>query len=246
MMPAPSDRTQEEQLRPRRRRLYLVRHGHVSYFDDQGQPVDPRHVSLSSQGENQVRSLAAAMQGVQVDRIICSDLARARQTAQILADGMGSDCTPQLQPALREIRAGRLRDIPREQREAELAYAYDRAAVDGARFIGGEEFAELEQRILGTLDALMQDPDWNSALLVSHDAVNRVLLCWAAGIERSAMAAFEQDMACLNIIDVDTVGGKAVRRLIRTLNYTPYDGVKAAVGLTVMEQVFHAYRSDPA
>ncbi|QAU34139.1 histidine phosphatase family protein [Janthinobacterium sp. 17J80-10] len=229
---------------PRRRRLYLVRHGHVSYFDADGRPLHPVHVALSPQGVSQVESLAAALNDVRVDRVVCSDLERARQTAQILAERMAPKLVPEPNPGLREIRAGRLREIVAEQREARLAYAYDHAADDNADFIGGERFADFERRILDALEALLADPDWDSALVVSHDAVNRVLLCWAAGVGRHAMVAFEQDMACLNIIDVDWADARVVRRLIRTVNFTAYDAVKARASLTVMEQVFRAYRSD--
>lgn len=226
-----------------RRRLYLVRHGHVSYFDADGQPLNPKHVALSPLGISQVQSLAAVLKEVRIDRIICSDLERARQTAHLLAEASGAGIVPEPEEGLREIRAGRLREVPRDHLEVELAYAYDKAANDDAAFVGGENFAGFECRIHGVLQALILDPNWSSALLVSHDAVNRVLLCWAAGAGRSAMSAFEQDMACLNIIDVDTLEGKVVRRLIRSMNFTPYDMPKSACNLTVMEQVFQAYQA---
>jgi probable phosphoglycerate mutase len=226
----------------KRRRIHLVRHGHVSYFDADGKPLDPRHVSLSAQGVMQAKSLAAALKDVSFDRILCSDLERARETASILAEAGGTAIEPQA--ALREIRLGRLREIPHERLETDLAYAYDHAAEDDASFVGGESFAEFEHRVLGALDAALQDESWDKLLIVSHDAVNRILLCWAAGSGRSAMAAFEQDMCCMNIVDVDTVDGKAVRRLIRSMNFTPYDVLKAESRLTVMEKVFHSYRVD--
>lgn len=226
----------------KRRRLYLVRHGHVSYFDADGRPLDPRHVALSAQGIMQAHSLAGALKDVRLDRIVCSDLERAKQTARILAEA--SDVCIEPEAALREIRAGRLREIPPEKLEAELAYAYDRAAEADSRFIGGESFEEFERRVLGVLTTLLQQPDWESLLIVSHDAVNRVLLCWAAGTGRNAMASFEQDMCCLNIVDVDVRDGNAIRCLIRSVNLTPYDVLKTSVNLTVMEQVFRSYRAD--
>lgn len=228
---------------PRRRRLYLVRHGHVSYFDADGQPLNPKHVALSPLGISQVQSLAAVLKAVRIDRILCSDLERARQTAQLLVEQSGAGIVPQPEPGLREIRAGRLREVPADRLEAELGYAYDRAVNEDAAFVGGENFADFERRILAVLQGLIAEPDWDSALMVSHDAVNRVLLCWAAGADRSAMAAFEQDMACLNIVDIDCADGKVVRRLIRTFNFTAYDAVKSGIGPTVMEQVLHAYRA---
>jgi probable phosphoglycerate mutase len=230
----------------RRRRLYLVRHGHVSYFDELGKPLDPRHVQLSPDGIAQVGSLADAMRGIRLDRIVCSDLARAVQTAQLLADGIGCTARPEPRSAVREIRAGRLREIAPDELEASLAYAYGRAAEEGAAFVGGELFAAFAARVTADLAQLLDEPQWESAAIVSHDAVNRVLLCWAAGQGLSAMAAFEQDMCCANIIDVDMVGPRVVRRLIRAVNFTPYDPLKRALHATVMEGVYRAYRPQAA
>lgn len=43
-----------------RRRLYLVRHGHVNYFDDTGRPLDPRSVRLSVDGKLRWRLLVTS------------------------------------------------------------------------------------------------------------------------------------------------------------------------------------------
>ena len=39
--------------RPVRRRIYLMRHADVAYFDERGRPVDPRTVPLSAAGVEQ-------------------------------------------------------------------------------------------------------------------------------------------------------------------------------------------------
>ena len=223
----------------RRRRCYLVRHGHVDYFNPDGQPLDPRSVLLSPVGVQQVQQLAEVLRTVDFDRVVCSDYPRAQQTAQLLVCGLNLQIEPR--PALREIRAGRLRDIPSWQVEAEVAYAYERAGQHEAAFIGGESWAAFEQRVLAEFDALLADPAWDQLLIVSHDAVNRILLGWAIGCGLSGVAALEQDTACLNIADVDMMGDRVIRRLVRVMNLTPYDPNKADIDLTVMEKVFRAF-----
>src|SRR5712692_5824845 len=225
---------------PRRRRIYLVRHGHVDYFDPVGQPLDPRDVSLSATGIFQVRSLARSLRDVKFDRVVASDYPRARQAAELLA--AQQKIPVETDAAFREIRAGRLRDIPHRRLEPDVAYAYDAAADANGAFIGGERFADFEQRVVTAFLALLADSAWDRLLLVSHDAVNRILLCRLAGCPRSAMGAFEQDPACLDIIDVDTLAGGMIRAMLRTINFTPYDEAKSAERHTVMERVFHAYR----
>jgi broad specificity phosphatase PhoE len=113
----------------------------------------------------------------------------------------------------REIKAGRLRDIPPERRRAELVRVLESAALTGASFAGGESFAAFEERVLAALMRLLGTSDWRRLLLVAHDAVNRVLLAWAAQARLGALAAFEQDMCCLNVIDLDMVDGIIERRI---------------------------------
>ncbi|MGE8383733.1 MAG: histidine phosphatase family protein, partial [Pseudomonas putida] len=94
-----------------------------------------------------------------------------------------------------------------------------------------------QQRVLGSFQQLLESPDWSALLLVTHDAVNRILLAWACGAGLDALAAFEQDPACLNIVDIDMAGSQVLRAYIRTLNYSAYDPGKATIDQTVMEQV---------
>lgn len=222
----------------RRRRCYLVRHGHVSYFDANGRPLDPRNVALSSKGIAQAQALAQVLREVPFDRALCSDYPRARQTLdQLLA---GRTQPVQMLSGLREIRAGRLRDIPAPSLQQEVTEAYALAAEEGAAFLRGEGWQAFQARILAQFNALLADPDWSSAVIVSHDAVNRILLAWASGAGLHGLAAFEQDHACLNVLDIDMHGPRVLRALIRTQNFTPYDPAKTAIEQTVMEHLYSA------
>ncbi|VVP67166.1 hypothetical protein PS918_00526 [Pseudomonas fluorescens] len=222
----------------RRRRCYLVRHGHVEYFAADGRPLDPRLVPLSRAGEQQVRSLGQVLQALTFDRVLCSDYPRARQTLDLLlAD---SNLSFEAKPELREIRAGRLRELPADTLFAAVTGAYRLAAQPGAAFLGGERWDAFEQRVLGVFFDLIDEPEWDSALIVSHDAVNRILLGWASGSGLSGIAAFEQDTACLNVLDIDMQGHQVTGAIIRTLNFTPYDPHKSAIRNTVLENLFSA------
>lgn len=219
----------------RRRRCYLVRHGHVDYFDASGRPLDPRNVPLSATGVTQAQALGQVLAQTTFDRAVCSDYPRTRQTLDQL---LGDRVQPVEERAeLREIRAGRLRDIPGECLHREVALAYQLADSPNAAFLRGEPWVAFQQRVLGSFQTLLEEPDWNSLLLVSHDAVNRILLTWACGAGLGALAAFEQDPACLNIVDIDMVGSQVLRACIRTLNYSAYNPGKATIDKTVMEHV---------
>ncbi|MNF79601.1 Alpha-ribazole phosphatase [compost metagenome] len=222
----------------RRRRCYLVRHGHVSYFDAAGRPLDPRGVPLSTEGVRQAQALGQVFADIPVDRAVCSDYPRARQTLDELLAGRN---LPVAELAgLREIRAGRLREIPGEALHAEVAQAYQLAGRAGAAFLRGEPWRQFQGRVLETFHDLLAEPEWETALVVSHDAVNRILLAWASGAGLRGLAAFEQDTACLNVLDIDMDGPQVVRAIIRVQNFTPYDPTKSGIRQTVMENLFTA------
>jgi len=226
----------------RRRRCYLVRHGHVEYFDEQGKPLDPRNVPLSQKGAQQAWALGQVLQDARVDRALCSDYPRARQTLELILPGHGVPF--ESLPELREIRAGRLRELERESLPEQVLGAYRNAGAVNARFLGGERWDEFQSRILGLFQSLIQDQSWQSVLIVSHDAVNRVILNWATGLGLGAIAAFEQDPACLNVLDIDTRDGQLLGAVIRTLNYTPYSPHKAGIHDTVLENLFRAIQPE--
>ncbi|MNZ37838.1 Alpha-ribazole phosphatase [compost metagenome] len=231
----PGPESRNENAAVRRRRCYLVRHGHVDYFDADGRPFDPRQVPLSPRGVEQASALGRVLGDSAFDRAICSVYPRTRQTLELV---LGERSMPiEEWAALKEIRGGRLREIPAECYRHEVSGAYRRAAEPGAAFLRGEPWVDFQQRVLGAFFELLADPHWNSALLVTHDAVNRVLLAWASGAGLAGIAAYEQDNACLNVLDVDTQGGQVAGAIIRTLNFTPYDPHKSAIRHTVMENL---------
>lgn len=226
-----------------RHRIYLMRHGEVSYFDASGAAVNPAEVRLTDKGQAQARAAGAALSDVPIDRVVCSGLPRTKQTAALATEGRG--LTIKDEPALEEIRGGRFSDIPRERVEAEIVYGFDAADQPGARFAGGELIADFEHRVVEAFLGLLDQPDWTTLLVVAHDGVNRMLLGWACGAGLAAGPSFEQDMGCLNIIDVDLVDGEIIRRMVKTINVTPYNLVKLGINRTSMEQVMAGYLGRP-
>ena len=219
-----------------RRRVVLMRHGMVAYYDEAGRPLNPKTVPLTEAGRAQVRASAEALAGTPFDRILCSGLPRTRETAEIVA--AGRSVAVEDDPAFLELRAGPYRLIPRSEREAAYVYGLEGAHRAGARFAGGDAFAEVQARVVAALERLLLEPGWSQLLLVAHDGVNRLLLSWACGAGLAAAAAFEQDYAAFNLIDFDVEDGRVTRRLVRAANVTPHCIAKAGVFSTSFEEVF--------
>src|SRR5688500_14013022 len=104
-----------------RRRLYLMRHAEVAYFEN-GRPLHPDAVPLTEAGRRQAQAAADVLAVVSFDRVLTSGLPRTLETARIVAAGREPESWPELQ----EFHAARLEDIP----EDELEHAFVNAFKD--------------------------------------------------------------------------------------------------------------------
>jgi probable phosphoglycerate mutase len=216
---------------PSRRRLYLMRHGEVSYFA-QGRPVPPESVHLNEQGRAQAQAAAHALADVAFDRAATSGLPRTDETAAIV---LGERALPlETVPLLREIRGGRLRDIPPAELRRTFVDSLTRRLTADDTFLMGESFGAFRDRVLPAFHTLVADLSWSAMLLVAHSAVNRVILADVLGLDLHGLGHLEQDAGCINLIDFDQHG----YGIIRLANYTPYNPLKAGLALTTMEQYF--------
>lgn len=225
-----------------RRRIYLMRHAEVSYFDAEGKPLDPRSVPLTPRGREQAAAAAALLGDVAFDIALCSGLARTVETARIVLGTRSLGLAEE--PRLKEVRAGRLREIPLQDQEREIGYAYDTCTDQEGGFIRGERWTELASRVTAAWDALLARDDWNNALVVAHDGVNRVLLSHVVGAGLSAMKAFEQDPACINMIELDVRNGVLERAWLRAVNIAAWDPLRLGDHEMVMEKIYRRFMAN--
>lgn len=226
-----------------RRRIYLMRHGHVDYFAPG--ITDPRTVPLTDEGSAQAAAACDALKHIPFDIAVYSGLPRTRQTAEIIL--AGHDNPPELiaSEGLEELKSGWLKASSREELAARLAYSFDGADMPDARFLpDGESFAGAEERVKNALDELVLERSWQTALIVAHEGVNRIALGLACGGGLKTIAAFEQDLCCVNLIDVDVTpaekgeGLQVERMVIKAVNMTPYDFVKKGLSRSSLEHLF--------
>jgi broad specificity phosphatase PhoE len=130
-------------------RLFLVRHGESTWNAErrlQGQ-LDP---PLSELGREQARALTAIVDGVPDDRVVCSDLTRARETAELI--GLRP---ARYDPRWREIDVGSWAG-----RTAAEIDAQDAALTNwrgGPRHApDGESWDAFATRVAGALDELIE------------------------------------------------------------------------------------------
>jgi probable phosphoglycerate mutase len=214
-----------------------MRHAEVSYFSEDGTPVNPAEVPLNADGVAQARAVAAALAEIELDRVVTSGLPRTLETARIVA----ADVEAEAWPDLREIQGGRLSEIPPDALEREFVHAFRGVIPNDARFLRGESIGELFDRVLPAVERLVAD-DWDTALAVLHGGVNRAVLSYALTGERMFLGHFEQAPACVNVLDL----GEGGEWIVRAVNVAPYDLLHLAHRQTTMERYWEQYRSGSA
>lgn len=218
-----------------RRRLYLLRHGAVAYFDGNGRPVAPDDVPLTPEGRAQAESARELLAEATLDRVIASGLPRAVETAVIVADGRAVEEWPEL----REIEGDRFSAIPPAELEQAFVGALHGIVPNDKRFLGGETIGELFDRVLPALEGLLADRSWDTALVVAHGAVNRAILSYALLGERTFLGRFEQAPGCINVLDVGR--DPPVDWIVRAVNVAPTDPTHRTTRLTQMEEYWRQY-----
>ena len=215
-----------------RRRLYVMRHGAVSYFDH-GRPLKPEDVPLTVAGRDQAYAAASMLRGIDFDRVITSGLPRTVETARIVAP----DLEPEGWPDLRELETGRLADIPEDELEHAFTHAFRDVIPEDARFLAGETIGSLFDRVLPAIDRLLAADDWDIVLAVLHGGVNRAIISRALTGGRTFLGNLEQSPACVNILDVGD------EWIVRAVNVTPYDLAHLEGRSTTMEELWQQFRS---
>jgi broad specificity phosphatase PhoE len=224
-----------------RRRILLMRHGAVEYFDAAGRPYpNPEDVPLTPDGVAQARAVGAALAagGIRIDRAITSGLARTRATAAEVLAAAGAHPPLDHWPQLQEIRGGRLSSIPDVELKAAFVGAFEGPVPRDVRFLNGESIGELTDRAVPALRDLLAQADWDTALVVAHGGVNRALLSWFLTGEPVFLGGLAQDPGCLNVIDV---GPSAATSVVRVVNFCPIDTLRTASRLSTMEQLLMQY-----
>jgi broad specificity phosphatase PhoE len=153
----------------------LIRHAE-SLWNVSGRWQGHGDPELSARGREQAMAAATALAGESVDRLICSDLRRAVQTAEIIGAPHGIVSQPDSR--FRELDVGRWTGLTRDQiemRDPELLRAFEREDAD-VRPGGGESRREIRQRVRMALEAVAAAHAGETIALVAHLGVIRALM----------------------------------------------------------------------
>jgi len=156
--------------------LCLVRHGQTDW-NLEGRYQGQSDVPLNDKGLAQARSLAEQLKDQSFAAIYSSDLRRARQTAEPIANLLGINI--QLEARLREINQGQWEGVLVEDIKARYAKIWSQRTEDPAnvRPPGGETVREVATRVYTALDEITSRHSDENILIVSHGLSIATAIC---------------------------------------------------------------------
>ena len=163
--------------------VYFTRHGET-VWNVENKICGVTDIALTGRGRQQARALGRqlAAAGTDITRILCSPLARARETAELIAaeTGLPLACDPRL----REQAFGRYEGTPRNGPAFALAKLHF-----ADRFGGGESMLQLAARVYPLLDELAAQ-DGGPVLLVAHNGIARAVQSYFYEMSNEEFALF--------------------------------------------------------
>jgi len=181
-------------------RIYLVRHGTTEWNREEifrGQA----DCALNETGRAEARAVAAYFEGVNLDGIYTSPLARAAETAAAIAAGRGIEVGSD--PAFIDLDFGEWQGRPlKEVREKypELYRAW-RERPQEVTIPGGENLDSVRARAWeGLLRVARENPD-RTVVIVSHRVITKILICAALGLDNSHFWQIKQDTTAINCLE---------------------------------------------
>jgi len=166
--------------------LAFIRHGQTDWNLEQ-RLQGATDIPLNDTGREQARDAVARLAGTDWEVIVSSPLSRARETASIIAEGLGIE----LGPAYDELRE-------RDYGDGEGATAEDIAAKwPDKQYPGLESLESVAARGRAALDRIDAEYGDRNTLIVCHGTIIRYTLASLAGrefdqIKNGSVATFER------------------------------------------------------
>lgn len=181
-------------------KIYLVRHGESAWNVKQlytGQT----DVSLSELGEMQAERAAERLRGVELQAVYVSPLKRAQDTAKPIAAAHKLPLLPD--DRLAEIHHGAWEGNPAEVIREQYADEYHawRNEPHRAQMPDGESLQDVAQRVERFMQDLLAERADGNVLIVSHDAVLRLIVLQALGLGTVFFWRWRFDNASVSVVE---------------------------------------------
>jgi broad specificity phosphatase PhoE len=191
--------------------VYLARHGQTDWnAEHRIQGWADRH--LNANGRAQAAALGTRLQGIHLDAVYSSALARSRETAEIVHGAVPIESLA----GLDERNVGSFEGtLLGERGDPAVAAEFDRRAGDPRDDLGGGETTEaFFQRVRETVSSIRQHHPSGAILIVGHGGTNAMILR-ALGLPEREAADLHQANDDLYLVDVGPEGGRRLWKLLQ-------------------------------
>lgn len=217
--------------------ILFIRHGETDWNRDlriQGHLDIP----LASSGLEQAQRLGArfadaARDGLRLDAIVSSDLARARQTAQPMADALGLAVQPA--PGLRERSYGRFQGLDANGIAAQFPAEYAQWKTRDPEFVppDGESYLEFYHRVLHALEPVIAAHPDGRVACVTHGGVLDCIYRFAHGLPLDRRRDWALLNASVNVVDFESDGCVTQASVVSWADVSHLDGESSDDGLRI-------------
>lgn len=179
--------------------ILLIRHGETAW-NRSGRVQGWRDSPLSDVGAAQAQALAARLAGDRIDRLISSDLGRARETAAPIAGRLGISI--ELDPGLRERNYGIFegQTYGEIERDDPVAYGFLARRDPAYAIPQGESGEAFGIRVIGALERLATAHAGSHLAVVTHGGVLGVLYRHATQLASDAHRDYALANASVNLV----------------------------------------------
>jgi len=194
----------DEIRNPDRLGIFLMRHGKPEFPDARTYIYGQTDYPLSELGRRQARAIGEVLAEVKIDKIISSDLARAAQTADIVASMRHPPLTPERNMGLREINMGEWDGLAKEDiKEGYVDIFRERGKdLENVAAPGGETFREVRDRGMETLERIIASSrELEKILIVAHGALMWGMICGLFDMRLGDIFRFGLDHCALHLIE---------------------------------------------
>lgn len=184
-------------------RICLIRHGETSW-NAEHRLQGHQDIPLNATGEAQAKAAAFALHEQPFAAIYSSDLARARVTAETIAQASGQSV--HIEPGLRERHFGTFQGLTRDEADRLYPGEYARLRMrepDAHPPGGGESLLVFGMRVRNTLQSIVSRHENESILLVSHGGCLDVIYRMVTGKPLDEPRDFPLGNATVNWIASD-------------------------------------------
>ncbi len=179
----------------------LMRHGETAW-NRAGRVMGRNPVELDRHGRAQVAAAVDFVRALTPDLIVTSPLVRARQSAEIIAAGIGGGVPIREERQIAEVEYGRWEGMTYEDLIVDADYLRYREEPILSATPGGECIVDVQTRGVAAVMRTLAESDGRRVLFVSHCDIIRAVLCHFMAMDLRQFRRIRVDNAALSAVQI--------------------------------------------